>query len=33
MRTYLLAIKYWIQGETWGEALAYAKVITMRWGK
>ena len=31
MRLYFLAIKYWLQGDTWKEAVAYAKVITSKW--
>jgi len=31
IRTYILAIKYWAQGDKWAEALEYASVITGRW--
>lgn len=27
MRVYLLAVKYWLQGDTWEDALAFAKFI------
>lgn len=30
MNKYFLAIKYWIRGDSWGEALAFAEYIT-RW--
>ncbi len=26
--TYLLAIKYWMQGDSWHEAVEYAKALT-----
>lgn len=32
MRLYFLAVKYWLQGDSWKEAVAYARVIT-EWGK
>ena len=28
---YCLAIRYWVQGDKWDEALQYAKVIIGRW--
>lgn len=28
MRTYFLAIKYWLQGDDWDDAMAFAKRIT-----
>ena len=28
---YYLAIRYWAQGDTWDEAIQYAKVIIGRW--
>lgn len=31
MRIYWYALKYWIQGDTWDEAVAYAKVICNNW--
>lgn len=29
MRKYFLAVKYWLQGDTWAEAVAYANRITL----
>ena len=31
IRFYTLAVKYWLQGDEWEEAKAYAAVITGRW--
>lgn len=28
MQKYLLAIKYWLQGDTWADALEYAEALT-----
>jgi len=28
IRTYFLAIKYWLQGDSWKFAIEYAKAIT-----
>lgn len=31
MRLYILAVKYWLQGQCWNEALEYAKAIVNGW--
>lgn len=30
-RKYMLAVKYWLQGDEWHQAVTYAEVIVGRW--
>jgi hypothetical protein len=30
-RKYMLAVKYWLQGDEWRQAVTYAQVIIGRW--